>query len=143
MMFTHTAYDDFRVLESQLIGDGSRTTKRIVPYAMFTDPQLGRVGLTEGQARQSSEDVVVSCFEFQHNSRAHEEGETSGFIKLIANNKTRKLLGAAVLGHEAGELIHLYSTLMTVDLPYTYLRDCIFVHPTFGEAAQSALSSLP
>ena len=142
-MFTHTAWDDFRILESQMAGDGSRTTRRVVPYAVYTDPELGRVGKTEKEAREAGADVRIGRFEMRNNGKARELSETEGFIKVIVESGSKKILGASVLSFEGAELVHLYGTLMNADLPYTVLRDAVHIHPTLAEAVQSAVSSLP
>ena len=143
-MFTHTAWDDHRILESQLLGDGSHTTTgRIVPYAIFTDPELGRVGLTETEARrQHGEQVKVATFQMAHNGKAAEEGETLGFIKLIADARTRRLLGAAVLAAEGAELVASYITLMNAGVTLDAICRGIYIHPTLSEAVQSAAAEL-
>lgn len=140
-MFTHTSWDDYRILLSQLTGDGSRTTDRVVPYAIFTDPQLGRVGMTEREARNSGREVKVSRYDMKSNGRAREYGETEGFIKVVTDTKTKRILGAAVLATEGAELVHMYVNLMNADAPYTVIRDAIHIHPTLAEAVQSALTS--
>jgi len=140
-MFTHTSWDDYRILMSQLAGDGSRTTARIVPYAIFTDPELGRVGMTESEARSKGEEIKVARYEMKRNSRAREFGESEGFIKVVVNAKTNRILGAAVLASEGAELVHLYVDLMNADAPYSVIRDAIHIHPTLAEAIQSAVKS--
>lgn len=141
-MFTHTAWDDFRVLYSQMAGDRSRTTRRIVPYAIFTDPEVGRVGLTESEARKQGKNVRVARYELRRNAKALEEGETEGFIKVVADATTGQLLGAALLCHDAAELVHIYIDLMNTGAPYRVIRDAVFIHPTLAEAVQSAISAL-
>ena len=140
--FTHTSWDDYRILESQMIGDKSRTTKRIVPYAMFTDPELGRVGITEKEARDNKLDVKVSRYEMKSNGKAREIGESVGFIKVIADAKTEKIIGAAVLANEGAEIVHSYVDLMNANAKYTVLRDAVHIHPTLSEAVQSAVKPL-
>jgi pyruvate/2-oxoglutarate dehydrogenase complex dihydrolipoamide dehydrogenase (E3) component len=140
--FTHTAWDDYRILLSQMAGDGSRMQHRIVPYAVFTDPQLGRVGMSEGEARRSGRPIEVARFDVRENSKAREIGETAGFIKVVADEETHRILGAAVLAPEGAELVHIYVDLMNADAPYTVIRDAIHVHPTLAEAMQSAVSRL-
>jgi len=141
-MFTHTAWDDYRVLMSQMTGDGSRTTDRVVPYAVFTDPELGRVGLTESEARQAGRAVKVARFDMKENGKAREIGETKGFIKVIVDQQTNRILGAAVLAAEGAELVHIYVDLMNAGAPYSTLRDAVHIHPTLSEAIQSAVSSM-
>lgn len=141
--FTHVAWDDYRVLESQMVGDGSWTTKRVVPYGLFTDPELGRVGITEREARERNLEVRVVKFEMNKNGKAREIGEGDGFIKLVIDAKTDRILGAAVLGSEGTELVHTYVTAMNADAPYTVIRDAVFAHPTLQEAIQSATALVP
>lgn len=138
-MFTHTAWDDFRILASQMVGDGSRTTKRIVPYAVHTDPELGRVGMTEREALEAGKRIRVGRFSMRANGKALELGETGGFIKVVVDARTDRILGAAVLSAEGAELVHLYVDLMNAKALWTVLRDAIHVHPTLAEAAQSAV----
>jgi pyruvate/2-oxoglutarate dehydrogenase complex dihydrolipoamide dehydrogenase (E3) component len=141
-MFTHTSWDDHRILLAQLAGDGSRTTRRIVPYAVYTDPELGRVGATEEELRKVGRDIRVGRFEMRNNGKARERSEARGFIKVVADAKTDKLLGAAVLASDGSELVHVYVALMNADAPVSVLRDAIQIHPTLSEALQSAVGSL-
>jgi pyruvate/2-oxoglutarate dehydrogenase complex dihydrolipoamide dehydrogenase (E3) component len=141
-MFTHTSWDDYRILLSQIAGDKSRTTDRVVPYAIFTDPQLGRVGMTEREAHRRGHNPRVVRFEISKNGKAQEIGEREGFIKVIAEADTKRLLGASILATEGAELAHLYVGLMNNDAPYTVLRDAIHIHPTVAEAVQSAVATL-
>ena len=136
--FTHTSWDDFRVLESQLVGNKSKTTKRIVPYGLFTDPELGRVGMTEREAIAQNLKVKIAKFELRRNGKALEIGESNGLIKLIVDASTDQILGAAVLGHEGAELVHTYVTAMNAQAPFSTIRDAVFAHPTLQEAIQSA-----
>jgi pyruvate/2-oxoglutarate dehydrogenase complex dihydrolipoamide dehydrogenase (E3) component len=140
-MFTHTSWDDYRVLESQLAGDGSRTTDRVVPYAVFTDPALGRVGMTEKEAQQAGRRVKVGSFEMSNNGKAAEIGESGGVIKVVIDADDDRLLGAAVLAHEGGELVHTLIDLMNARAPCSVVRDAVYIHPTLAEAVQSAVSA--
>ena len=137
--FTHTAWDDYRIIESQMIGDKSRTTDRIVPFAMFTDPELGRVGLTESDARKKGKKIKVGCYEMKSNGKAREIGEPVGFIKVIVDAQTEKILGAAILANEGAEMVHEYVDLMNAGAKYIVLRDSVHIHPTLAEAVQSAV----
>lgn len=139
-MFTHASWDDHRVLESQLLGDGSLTTfGRIVPYAVFTDPELGRVGLSEKQAKAKfGERVKIGTFAMNHNGKAVETGDTRGFIKLIVNQETHELLGAAVLARDGAELVGNFVMLLNAGAPLDTICKSIFIHPTLTEAVQSA-----
>jgi pyruvate/2-oxoglutarate dehydrogenase complex dihydrolipoamide dehydrogenase (E3) component len=142
-MFTHTSWDDYRVLMSQLTGDGSHTTDRIVPYAIFTDPELGRVGTTEREARKAGKRIKVGRYEMSKNGKAREQGDTPGFVKVVVDEDTKRLLGAAVLAVEGAELVHMYVDLMNAGAPYTVIKDAIHIHPTMAEALQSVLLDLP
>jgi pyruvate/2-oxoglutarate dehydrogenase complex dihydrolipoamide dehydrogenase (E3) component len=141
-MFTHTSWDDYRILLSQIAGDRARTTKRIVPYAIFTDPELGRVGMTEAEARASGRPVKVDQADLGYNGKAYEIGEARGFIKVVADGATNRILGAAVLGYDAAELVHCYIDLMNADAPATIIRDAIHIHPTIAESIQTAVNEL-
>lgn len=140
--FTHAAWDDYRILMSQIGGDRTRTTARVVPYAIFTDPELGRVGLTEAEARAKGKAFDVARFEVSRNSKARELRDRSGFIKVLIERGTGQILGAAVLSTSGGELVHIYVDLMNARAPYTLVRDAIYIHPTLAEAIQSAVSTL-
>ncbi len=141
-MFTHTAYDDYGVLTSQLLGDGSKTTERLVPYAMFIDPQLGRVGFSEREARELGKAVKVATYEMKKDGRAREMDERSGFIKVVVDAGTKRILGATVLAAEGAELVHVYIDLMNADAPYTVLERAIHIHPTLSEATKSVVKGL-
>ena len=141
-MFTHTSWDDHRVLLSQLAGDGSRTTDRIVPYAIYTDPQLGRVGMTETEARRTGRKIRVGRFEMRKNGKAREIGEPDGFIKVIVDARTDRILGASVLSAEGAEIVHLYVDVMNAGGRSAAIRDAIHIHPTLSEAVQSAVTAL-
>jgi len=136
-MFTHTAWDDYRILLSQMAGDKSRTTDRIVPYAVFTDPELGRVGLTEREAKQP---FRVQRFELKRNGKARELSEPEGFIKVLTDESTGHIIGAALLCNEASELVHMYVDLMNAGAPASVIRDAVHIHPTLAEAVQSAVT---
>jgi pyruvate/2-oxoglutarate dehydrogenase complex dihydrolipoamide dehydrogenase (E3) component len=140
-MFTHTSWDDHRILLSQLAGDGSRTTDRVVPYAIFTDPELGRVGMTEREAREAGYEVEVMTFDMRREKgKAREMGENEGLIKVVANSTDRRILGAAVLTAEGSELVHMYIDLMNAGATLDVLQNAIHIHPTLAEDIQSAVS---
>jgi pyruvate/2-oxoglutarate dehydrogenase complex dihydrolipoamide dehydrogenase (E3) component len=141
-MFTHTAWDDYRILESQLAGDGSRTTRRVGAYAVYTDPELGRVGMTEREVRERGARIKVGRFEMRNNGKARELSETEGSIKVIVEDGTNRILGAAVLAFEGAELVHIFVDLMNAGAPFTALRDAVHIHPTLAEAVQSAVAGL-
>jgi pyruvate/2-oxoglutarate dehydrogenase complex dihydrolipoamide dehydrogenase (E3) component len=141
-MFTHTSWDDFRILRSQLLEDGSLTVDRIVPYAIFCDPELGRVGLTEKQAKLAGFETRVNKFAMANDSRSIEMGETKGFIKVIVDANTDLIVGAAVLAANGAELVHTYVDLMNAAAPFTVIRDAIHIHPTQSESLQTVLADI-
>jgi Pyruvate/2-oxoglutarate dehydrogenase complex, dihydrolipoamide dehydrogenase (E3) component, and related enzymes len=141
-MFTHTSWDDHRVLVSQMLGDGACTADRIVPYAVFTDPQVARVGMTEAEAREAGRRLKTGRFEMCHNGHARQFREKAGFVSVVVDAETDRLLGATVVSEQAAELVHLYTVLMNADAPYTVIRDAVFTHPTLGEAAHSAIEAV-
>jgi pyruvate/2-oxoglutarate dehydrogenase complex dihydrolipoamide dehydrogenase (E3) component len=140
-MFTHTSWDDHRVLMSQMAGDGSHTTERVVPYAIFTDPELGRVGMTEREAREAGYEVEVMSFDMsEEKGKAREIGENKGLIKVVADASDGRILGAAVLTAEGGELVHMYVDLMNAGATLDVIRNAIHIHPTLAEDIQTAVS---
>ena len=140
-MFTHTSWDDHRVLLSQMAGDGSRTTERVVPYAIFTDPELGRVGMTEREAREAGYEVEVMSFDMEREKgKAREIGENKGLIKVVADASDGRILGAAVLTTEGAELVHVYVDLMNAGATLDVIRNAVHIHPTLAEDIQSAVS---
>ena len=141
--FTHIAYDDFRVVESQLFGDGSRTRAgRPIPYTLFIDPQLGRIGWTESEARAKGRSVRVAKLPMTRVARAVETDETRGFMKAVVDADTNLILGAAILGIEGGEVASVIQTAMMGGLPFTALRDGVFSHPTLSESLNNLFMTL-
>jgi pyruvate/2-oxoglutarate dehydrogenase complex dihydrolipoamide dehydrogenase (E3) component len=141
--FTHTSYDDYRVIENQLLGDGTRTAgDRVLTYAVFTDPQLGRVGLTEAQAEKEGYDYRVAKLPMTRVARAVEMDETRGFMKAVVDRETDRILGAAVLGVEGGEIASALKIAMMGGLPYTALRDAVLPHPTLAESLNNLFMTL-
>jgi len=133
--FTHISYDDFRILRTNLIDHGDATIKgRLVPYTLFIDPQLGRVGLSETEALAKKTRIRVAKMPMNYVARALEIDETRGFLKVIVDDRTGKILGAAVLGVEGGEVMSMLQLAMMGKLKYGKLRDGIFAHPTLAES---------
>ena len=133
--FTHISYDDFRIIRTNLIAGGQATTKdRLLPYTVFIDPQLGRVGLSEEQARQEGRTIRVAKLPMSSVARAIEVDETRGFMKAVVDANSSQILGAAVLGIEGGEIMAALEIAMLGHLPYTTLRDAVFAHPTLAES---------
>lgn len=141
--FTHISYDDFRIIRTNLLEGGSASTRgRPVPYTVFIDPQLGRIGMTEAEARASGRNILVATMPMTHVARAIEMDETRGFMKAIADADTHEILGAAVLGVEGGELVTLLQVAMMGGLKYEQLRDAIWSHPTLAESLNNLFAGL-
>jgi pyruvate/2-oxoglutarate dehydrogenase complex dihydrolipoamide dehydrogenase (E3) component len=133
--FTHISYDDFRILRTNLIEDGSASTDgRMVPYTVFIDPQLGRIGITESEARAQNKNVRVAKMPMSYVARALETDESRGFMKAVVDSATGQILGAAVLGIEGGEIMSMLQLAMMGKLPYTALREATLAHPTLAES---------
>lgn len=132
--FTHISYDDFRILRANLLEGGSCSTKdRLLPYCMFIDPELGRVGMSEKQARAAGRDVRVTVMPAKRVARANEMAETRGMWKAIVDRSSGEILGAAILGVNGGEVVTQIQMAMMGGLKYTRLRECVFIHPALGE----------
>lgn len=141
--FTHISYDDFRILKANLLDGGHRTTAdRPVPYTVFIDPQLGRVGVTEHEARAQGLDIRVARLPMSEVARAIETDETRGFMKAVVDAQTKRILGCAILGVEGGEIMAVLEVAMLGRLPYTALRDGVFAHPTLAESLNNLFMTL-
>lgn len=133
--FTHISYDDYRIIKGNLLENKNISIKnRLVPYTVFIDPQLGRVGLTESEAREKGLKFKTAALSMQHVARAIETGETDGIMKAIVDSDTGQILGCAILGSEGGEVMSMIEIAMMAKLPYTVLRDGVFAHPLYAEA---------
>jgi pyruvate/2-oxoglutarate dehydrogenase complex dihydrolipoamide dehydrogenase (E3) component len=132
--FTHLSYDDYRILHANLIRHQKQSTRdRIVPYTVFTDPQLGRAGLTERAARAQGRDIRVAKLPMGGVIRAIETGETRGFMKAVIDSGSGQILGCAILGLEGGEIMSIIQVAMLGQLPYTAMANAIFSHPLLAE----------
>ena len=141
--FTHISYDDFRILRGNLLEHKSLSTKdRQVPYCMFIDPQLGRVGLTETEARAQGRKIRCAKLPMTSVARALEVDETRGFMKAVVDAESNQILGAAVLGIEGGEVMSVLETAMMGRLPYTALRDATYAHPTLAESLNNLFMAM-
>ncbi len=140
--FTHVAFDDFRVVRDNLAGKARTTRDRLVPYCAFIDPELGRVGLSETDARRLGLDVRVVRLPMTSVLRARAIGETRGFMKALIDTKSDRILGFTMLGADAGEVIAVVQTAMLAGLPYTALRDAILTHPTMAEGLNVLFANL-
>lgn len=142
--FTHVSWDDHRVLFEILSGRNPRARgERLVPYAVFTDPQVAGVGLSEREARAQGIEVEVASMPFGNIARAIETDETAGVVKVLIDPATDRILGARIVGVDAGELIHVFSVLMQAKASARAIVDGEFVHPTFAEGLQTAVMKLP
>jgi pyruvate/2-oxoglutarate dehydrogenase complex dihydrolipoamide dehydrogenase (E3) component len=141
--FTHISYDDFRIIRTNLLEEGDATTTgRLVPYAVFIDPQLGRVGLSEREARAQGRNIRVATLPMNYVARALEVDEPRGLMKAIVDADTGQILGAAILGIEGGEIVAVLQMAMMGQVPYTVLRDAVFAHPTLAESLNNLFMTL-
>jgi len=141
--FTHISYDDFRIIRASLLERKAASTKdRQVPYCVFIDPQLGRVGMTENEARAQGRNIRVAKLPMTSVARAQEVDETRGFMKAVVDADSNQILGAAVLGIEGGEVMSVLETAMMGRLPYTALRDATYAHPTLSESLNNLFMAM-
>ena len=141
--FTHISYDDFRILRTNLLEHGSASTQdRMAPYTIFIDPQFGRVGMSENEARKQGRSIRVAKIPMNSVIRALETGETRGFMKAIVDADTRQILGCAILGVEGGEIMAIIQVAMMGKLPYTALKEGTFTHPTLAEGLNDLFMTL-
>jgi pyruvate/2-oxoglutarate dehydrogenase complex dihydrolipoamide dehydrogenase (E3) component len=141
--FTHISYNDYQIIFGNLLEKKNLSiANRYVPYALFTDPQLGRVGMTEKEARASGQRLKIGAYAMSHVARAIERDETAGMMKLIVNAETDRILGAAILSSEGGELVQILGALMLADAPYTVLKGAVYIHPTLAEGFFGLMDSV-
>jgi pyruvate/2-oxoglutarate dehydrogenase complex dihydrolipoamide dehydrogenase (E3) component len=141
--FTHISYNDFQIVDANLTqGKNLTIENRIVPYCVFTEPQLGGVGMTEKEARAAGHKLKIGTIPMSYVERAVERDETAGMMKVIVDAANDRILGAAILGSEGGELIHVLYTLMLGNLSYTLLKGAVFIHPTLCEGFFALLDSV-
>jgi pyruvate/2-oxoglutarate dehydrogenase complex dihydrolipoamide dehydrogenase (E3) component len=141
--FTHIAYNDYTIVYRNIIEKENISTKnRLLPYCMFTDPQLGRVGITEEEAKKQGLKVKIAKLPMAHVARAIEVGDTRGFMKAVVDPKTKKILGAAVLGPEGGEIMTVLQMAMEGGITYEQLRFFVFAHPTYSESINNLFLGL-
>ncbi len=141
--FTHTAYNDFEIVAANLLdGDDRRVSQRLPGYALYTDPPLGRVGMTEAEALKSGRSILVAKRPMSRVGRAVEKGETKGFMKIVADAETQRILGAAILGTGGDEAVHGVLDMMNADQPVSALRWAVPIHPTVSELIPTLLLAL-
>jgi pyruvate/2-oxoglutarate dehydrogenase complex dihydrolipoamide dehydrogenase (E3) component len=132
--FTHVSFDDYLVLFDNLVNGKDRNIDdRMVPYALYTDPELGRVGLTERDARAKGHRLKIGSLPMSYVARAIERSETAGLMKIVINAENDRILGATILGADGGELVQILMALMMADAPYTVFENAMFIHPTLAE----------
>ena len=141
--FTHTAYNDFEIVVANLLdNDPRRLSDRIPAYNLYTDPPLGRVGLTEAEVRKSNRPALLAKMAMEDVSRAFEKGETQGFMKVLVDAETKRLLGASILGVGGDEVVHAILDLMYAKAPYTVMQRAVHIHPTVSELLPTMLGDL-
>ncbi|MBI1929017.1 FAD-containing oxidoreductase [Candidatus Poribacteria bacterium] len=141
--FTHTSYNDFEIVAANLFdNEPRRVSDRIPCYGLFIDPPLGRVGMTERQVRESGRKVLVGKMMMTRVGRARERSETDGFIKVLVDADTKEILGAAILGINGDEVVHILLDVMYTKAPYTVIRQAMHIHPTVAEFIPTVLGDL-
>ena len=141
--FTHTSYNDFEIVAANILDGASRVvSERITAYALYTDPPLGRAGLTESDVRRRGTSALVGRRPMTRVSRAVEKGETQGFMKILVDAQSRRILGAAVLGTGGDEVVHCILDVMYAGAPYTVLQKAMHIHPTVSELIPTMLGEL-
>lgn len=141
--FTHTSYNDFQIVAANLLEGGSRrVSDRIPAYALYIDPPLARVGMSEAEVRASGRKALIATMPMTGVARARERSETEGFMKVLVDAESEEILGAALLGIEADEVIHLILDVMYAGKPYTLIRDAMHIHPTVSELIPTLLEEL-
>jgi pyruvate/2-oxoglutarate dehydrogenase complex dihydrolipoamide dehydrogenase (E3) component len=141
--FTHTSYNDFEIVAANLLDNESRrVTDRIYAYALYTDPPLGRAGMTEAEVRKSGRPALVARMAMEDVSRAYEKGETKGFMKILVDQQTRQILGASLLGLAGDEVIHCVLDLMYAKAPCTVMQRAVHIHPTVSEFVPTMIGDL-
>jgi pyruvate/2-oxoglutarate dehydrogenase complex dihydrolipoamide dehydrogenase (E3) component len=141
--FTHTAYNDYEIVVANLSdGDERRVSDRITAYALYIDPPLGRAGMTETEVRKSGRKALIGKLPMTQVGRAREKGETDGFMKILVDAETKKILGASLLGIECDEVIHSILDVMYANAPYTVIQRAMHIHPTVTELIPTMLGEL-
>ena len=141
--FTHTSYNDYEIVADNLLNaDHRRVSDRIHTYALFTDPPLGRCGMTDAEIRKSGRAALIAKYPMSRVSRAYEKGETQGFIKIAVDAETKQILGAAILGTGGDEVVQILLDVMYAKAPYTVIQRAMHIHPTVAEYLPTVLSKL-
>jgi len=141
--FTHTSWNDFEIVAANLLdNDPRRVSDRITAYALYTDPPLGRAGMTEAEVRKTGKPALISTMAMTDVMRAYERGETKGLMKIIVDRGSKQILGAAFLGLEGDEVIHCVIDIMYAKAPYTVIQRAMHIHPTVSELIPTMMDEL-
>jgi pyruvate/2-oxoglutarate dehydrogenase complex dihydrolipoamide dehydrogenase (E3) component len=141
--FTHISYNDFQILYANIIdGKNLSIENRYVPYSLFTDPALGRVGMTEKEARATGRKLKIGSFPMARVARAIERSETAGLMKIVIDAATDRILGAAILAIEGGETVQILGAMMLAGAPWTMLKGAVYIHPTLAEGFFGLMDSV-
>ena len=141
--FTHTSYNDFEIVAANLLDNADRRVgDRIAAYNLYTDPPLGRVGLTEAEVRRSGRPALKATMAMEDVARAFEKGETQGFMKVLVDKESKQILGASILGLNGDEVIHSLIDVMYAKAPYTVVQRAVHIHPTVSELIPTMLGDL-
>ena len=141
--FTHTSYNDYEIVADNLLEQRSRSLKdRVLGYALYIDPPLGRAGLTEKEVRRLGRPALMATLSMKRVSRARERGEELGFMKVLVDPDSKHILGASLLGIEADEVIQQLLLAMNAKLPYTTITDTMGIHPTVSELLPTLFAGL-
>ena len=141
--FTHTSWNDFEIVAANLLdNDQRRVSDRITAYALYTDPPLGRAGMTEAEVRKAGKPALIATLAMEDVSRAYEKGETKGFMKILVDRDSKRILGASFLGLSGDEVIHSVLDVMYAKAPYTVIQRAMHIHPTVSEFIPTMLGDL-
>jgi pyruvate/2-oxoglutarate dehydrogenase complex dihydrolipoamide dehydrogenase (E3) component len=141
--FTHTTWNDYEIVAANLLdNEARRVSDRITAYALYTDPPLGRAGMTEAEVRKTGRPALIATMAMEDVSRAFEKGETKGFMKILVDKETKQILGASLLGLSGDEAIHCILDVMYAKVPYTVLQRAVHIHPTVSEFIPTMLGDL-
>jgi pyruvate/2-oxoglutarate dehydrogenase complex dihydrolipoamide dehydrogenase (E3) component len=141
--FTHTSWNDFEIVAANLLDNESRrVSDRVNAYALYTDPPLGRAGMTETEVRKSGRPALIAVMPMEDVSRAREKGETKGFMKILVDKETKQILGASLLGVSGDEVIHCILDLMYAKAPFTVMQRAMHIHPTVSEFIPTMMEDL-
>ena len=141
--FTHTTWNDFEIVAANLLdNEPRRVSDRITAYALYTDPPLGRAGMTEAEVRKTGRPALIATMAMEDVSRAFEKGETKGFMKILIDKETKQILGASLLGLSGDEVVHCILDIMYAKAPYTVLQRAVHIHPTVSEFVPTMLGDL-